>query len=113
MADADLRRLEREDCEPVYSFRHVLDFTTEVEELETVLNSSRLSASPDHPEALLDGMLQAALCQVYMCVRVCTEGVNIVALLISLKINRIPQRNVSTVVKISCRFPLSYIIIRL
>ena len=56
--------LDEQDCEPVYSFRHVLDFTSEVRELQGVLNSSRLSASPDHPEAVLDAMLQSALCEV-------------------------------------------------
>lgn len=67
-ADATKLNIQRENCEPVYSFRHVLDFTSNLTALQTELTNAKLSASPDHPEGILDAMLQSALCEVRMCV---------------------------------------------
>lgn len=62
--DAELLGITNSSCEPVYSFRHVLGFTSDETLLEAVLNSTKLSASLDHPESILDAMLQSALCEV-------------------------------------------------
>lgn len=59
--------INTDTCEAVYSYRHVLDFTDNVTALETVLNRTKISASPDQPEGILDAMLQSALCEVGRC----------------------------------------------
>lgn len=62
--DANLIGITPAECERVYDFRHVLNFTSNVTELETRLNNARLSASLDNPEGILDAVLQAAVCEV-------------------------------------------------
>ncbi len=62
--DADVRNIMSDQCDPVYAFRHRLDLTDNATLLQSQLDSALLSASPDHPEALLDALLQVAVCEV-------------------------------------------------
>ena len=64
MEDAEIRSITRDQCDPVYAFRHRLDLTDNATQLQMELDSALLSASPDHPEALLDALLQVAVCEV-------------------------------------------------
>ena len=69
-------------CDPAYTYQHHLNFTSDGNLFtvsnkltiiiifirtvcfQTALNSASLSASSDDPEALLDAMLQVAVCEV-------------------------------------------------
>ena len=71
-ADADLLGITTDECEPIYAFRHRLDFTSNNNgEFQQELADAALSASPDNPESLLDALLQVAVCDVSVCVLVC------------------------------------------
>ncbi|XP_064385860.1 integrin beta-1-like isoform X2 [Halichondria panicea] len=61
--DAEVRRITAEQCDPVYAFRHRLDLTDNATLLQEQLDNALLSASPDHPESLLDALLQVAVCE--------------------------------------------------
>jgi len=52
-----------ENCEPIYGFRHRLNLTTNASEFQDVLDRAITSASADVPEAILDGVMQVALCE--------------------------------------------------
>ncbi len=62
--DAEVRSITADQCDPVYAFRHRLDLTDNATLLQEQLDNALLSASPDHPESLLDALLQAAVCEV-------------------------------------------------
>ena len=53
-----------DDCDSVYAYRHRLNLTSDGTLLNTELSEAKLSASPDHPESLLDALLQVAVCEV-------------------------------------------------
>lgn len=53
-----------DDCDSVYAYRHRLNLTSDGTLLNDELNNAKLSASPDHPESLLDALLQVAVCEV-------------------------------------------------
>lgn len=64
--DANTLGLTIDDCDSVYAYRHQLNFTSDGTLLNNELNNAKLSASPDHPESLLDALLQVAVCEVCM-----------------------------------------------
>ena len=64
--DANILGLTINDCDSVYAYRHRLNFTSDGTLLNDELNNAKLSASPDHPESLLDALLQVAVCEVYI-----------------------------------------------
>ena len=67
-ADAQGLNIPRDQCGPIYAYRHRLDFTSNASSLQEELDNAQLSASPDHPESLLDALLQVATCEVSVCV---------------------------------------------
>ena len=64
--DANSLGIDISECDSVYAYRHSLNFTSDGNLLNDKLNDAKLSASPDHPEALLDALLQVAVCEVSM-----------------------------------------------
>jgi hypothetical protein len=52
----------REDCDPAYDFKHRLSLTATTSDFQAAINSSKISASFDHPEGLLDALMQVAVC---------------------------------------------------
>lgn len=53
-------------CDPAYAYQHHLNFTSDGNLFTTALNNASLSASSDDPEALLDAMLQVAVCEAHI-----------------------------------------------
>ena len=68
--DANSLGIDVSECDSVYAYRHSLNFTSDGTLLNDELNDAKLSASPDHPEALLDALLQVAVCEVGVVVMV-------------------------------------------
>ena len=62
--DANILRITVDECDSVYAYRHRLNLTSDGNLLTDELNNAKLSASPDHPESLLDALLQVAVCEV-------------------------------------------------
>ena len=67
--DANTLGLTVDDCDSVYAYRHRLNLTSDGTLLNDELSNAKLSASPDHPESLLDALLQVAVCEVYTVMR--------------------------------------------
>ena len=63
--DANTLGISIDNCDSVYAYRHRLNLTSDGDLLNTELNNAKLSASPDHPESLLDALLQVAVCEVH------------------------------------------------
>lgn len=55
-------------CRPAHGFHHVLSMTGNMSEFTRVIKRQRISGNMDTPEGGLDAMLQAAVCQVSVCV---------------------------------------------
>lgn len=62
--DANILQITADECDSVYAYRHRLNLTSDGNLLNDELNNAKLSASPDHPESILDALLQVAVCEV-------------------------------------------------
>nr|WEL12717.1 integrin beta 1A [Halisarca dujardinii] len=51
-----------ENCDPAYDFKHRLSLTDDTVAFQAAINSSKISASFDHPEGLFDALMQVAVC---------------------------------------------------
>lgn len=51
-------------CQPAFTFHNVLSLTSEAKEFKKEVSKQKISGNLDSPEAGLDAIMQAAVCQV-------------------------------------------------